>query len=353
MIALVNSKLFDHYVGRGKAVILAVSGGGDSMALLDLYRRAYTKNQNLPAPYVITIDHGLRNGFEKEAALAAAYCTKIQIPWQMLPWVGEKPKTGIMAAARMARYRLLANAAKDVGASIILTGHNLDDQHETAMMRGLRGSASLMESDVLFERQSWISRPLLSLSRASLREHLTQNLIAFADDPTNIDMRYERARVRKDIAKSLPILAETHLKEDLVMRASAFVLQNVKRQDECVLISKPLARDYEAEIFALRYVSATLGGFDYPATLQVAKRISNLLDKGNNGAAYTAQRCRFMRTTAGLAVTYDPRHPVELWPIPRVQPFETFCAKKLIPLANALAQIVGAGPFLGLNTAAI
>jgi tRNA(Ile)-lysidine synthase len=359
MSAYPNSSLFDQYVNRGKSIVLAASGGGDSMALMDLYRLAHSQNPNLPRPYAVSVDHGLRSGFASEADLTEAYCARCDVPWQLVRWEGEKPKTGIMAAARIARYRLLADAARDVGAGIILTGHTLDDQNETLAMRASRGVASAMESDVLFERRAWISRPLLAVSRANLRAHLAESNINYADDPTNMDMRFERARVRKETIARQGTSEINFVPErpalgiDLATRAAAFIWHNTRRDGNCIVISRPNQRDQDAEVFALRYLAATSGGFDYPATFATGTRICSLLNGGNNGVAFTAQRSRFIRTSEGLRVTTDLRHVSRPWLEPRVQPFETFCGKSLLPLANALAKIVEALPFLSPEQAAI
>jgi tRNA(Ile)-lysidine synthase len=344
MAALENLPLFDQYAGRGDTIIIAVSGGGDSMALLDLYRKANTPN--LPVPYVITIDHGLRAGFSTEAAIVEAYCARHNFPWCLKRWEGDKPKTGIMAAARVVRYRLLADAAEAVGAKIILTGHTLDDQTETATMRGLRGASSHMDSDVLFQRRALISRPFLNFSRAELRAHLVQNRIAFADDPTNQDMRFERARVRKDAHRQILPTKISKNSEDLAERAAAFISRHVKREGNDVIIQRPLVHDHDAEVFGLRYLAATLGGFDYPAPKTVGERLTDLLNSGNKGEAFTAQRCCFTRIVGGVSVNPETRHSERSWLAPEISPFEIFCAKSFVPLANALAKLISAKAFL-------
>ena len=344
MAALQNLHLFDHYAGRGEAVIIAVSGGGDSMALLNLYRRAQLPD--LPKAHVVTIDHGLRTDFGAEAALVEGYCATHNLPWRLVRWEGEKPKTGIMAAARLARYGLLADVAHDIGAKIILTGHTLDDQAETAIMRGSRGVRSNMESDVLFERRSLISRPLLGVTRAELRAHLVKNSIPFADDPTNMDLRFERARVRAASGGFPPVSVEAELRPDLVESAALFVLRYVSRDSDHIIMRRPPVRDRQPEILALRYVAAALGQFAYPAPQTIGMRLAELLDEGQNGVAFTAQRCRYMRVDGGVCATPEARHKNPQWLHPAVSPFETFCGKSALPLANALAELLDAKAFI-------
>ncbi len=363
--------VFDHYAGSGTAIALAVSGGGDSMALMDLYRRERAVNTGLPEPVILTIDHGLRDSFEKEAALVAAYCKTHGLAWHMLRWQGEKPKSGLMAAARLARYRLLAKAASDFGCSVILTGHTLNDQYETAAMRGargaglnLKGAALPMESDVLFERRVVVSRPLLAVSRGALRAHLAHYQIAFADDPSNADVRFERVRVRNSSVADPDNRFDASLvqRADLAGRAGAFILRHVRREGCRVQIMEPQAHDDDAVVFALRYLAAALGGFDYAASPHIGARLAALLSHGRNQESYTAQRCRFTRFEGGLSVTPDPRHAFEAsaqkaWPAPgiapRVAPFEVFCGLSLLPLANALSETLGAPRFIVPQAAAI
>ena len=347
MAKLQNLPLFDQYASRGATIVIAVSGGGDSMALLDLYRIAKSQNVNLPNPIAVTIDHGLREGFAGEAAIVEAYCAQHNLPWRLLRWEGDKPKTGIMAAARLARYGLLADAAETVDAKIILTGHTLDDQHETATMRRARGVASQMESDVVFQRLALISRPLLTVTRADLRTHLVaENNIAFADDPTNENMQYERARVRKDSSGTVVPKIDLYTGADLAKPAAAFVEENIKRDGDLVIIQRPQVHNRDGEIFALRYLAATLGGFDYPAPLTSGERLVDLLNIGNNGEAFTAQRCCFTRIAGGVSVAPEARHKERAWLTGKVSPFETFCAKSMMPLANALAKLMDAKAFL-------
>jgi tRNA(Ile)-lysidine synthase len=353
MNALLNPSLFERYVRCGNSIVLAVSGGGDSMAVLDLYRLARIQNPNLPAPYVVTVDHGLRQGFAKEAAIVDTYCAKFELPWQLARWEGDKPKTGIMAAARLARYRLLADAAGQTRAGVILTGHTLDDQNETLAMRATRGKALPMESDVLFERRALISRPFLSVSRDELRAHLEENTIVFADDPTNVDMRFERSRVRAENVEVTFAPAASAPRADLMERAAAFIMQHVNRTGDSVIVKRPQARDREVESLALRYLAAALGQFEYSPPQTIGDRLQTLLGEGQRSAAFTAQRCCFKRIDGGISISQDLRHQGHPWLQQSIAPFETFCGYSLLALANALAETLGAPRFILPTAAAI
>src|SRR3954470_14553922 len=122
------------------ALVLAVSGGPDSLALMWLaarWRRALTRGPKLIA---VTVDHGLRPEAPREARGVKRLARELDLPHRTLRWTGAKPNAGLPAAARAARYRLLAQAAKASGATHILTAHTRDDQAETLLMRMLRGS---------------------------------------------------------------------------------------------------------------------------------------------------------------------------------------------------------------------
>jgi tRNA(Ile)-lysidine synthase len=189
------------------AIVLAVSGGPDSMALMWLaarWRRALARGPRLVA---VTVDHGLRTEAAREARDVKRLARSLDVPHRTLRWTGAKPKTGLPAAARAARYRLLAQAARSNGATHILTAHTRDDQAETLLMRMLRGSgiAGLAAMTRVSEREGlWLARPLLDVSKAQLVATLNRARINFADDPTNRDVSYTRPRLRA----LMPALAE-------------------------------------------------------------------------------------------------------------------------------------------------
>jgi tRNA(Ile)-lysidine synthase len=354
-MAALKPYLFHAFITCAPRIIIAVSGGSDSMALMDLYRLARAETPLLPEPLIVTVDHGLRKTFGPEAALVEAACVKYNLPWRLARWAGDKPKTGIMAAARLARYKLLADAAQSVSADVILTGHTADDQIETAAMRARRGAASVMESQVLFERRAIISRPLLSLSRAALRTHLYTQKIEFVDDPTNVDVRFERGAIRLlDPAQKLQLPEQSLVdRKDLALRAADFLTGHVQRSEGSLIVKRPKRREYDAEIFALRYLAACLGGSNYPSAMSTGVKLVDLLNDGSNGAAFTVEQSRFVRTETGLSISRDPRHSAKAMFAGKVQPFEAFCATSLIPLANALAYILGASHFILPDQAAI
>jgi tRNA(Ile)-lysidine synthase len=181
------------------AIVLAVSGGPDSVALMWLaarWRRALARGPRL---FAVTVDHGLRAEAAAEAREVKRLARTLDLPHRTMRWSDAKPKTGLPAAARDARYRLLVRAAQARGATHILTAHTSDDQAETLLMRMLRGSgiAGLSAMARLSERNGvLLARPFLNVSKSRLIATLKRAKITYADDPTNRDLGFTRPRLR-------------------------------------------------------------------------------------------------------------------------------------------------------------
>lgn len=178
---------------------IALSGGGDSVALMHLARR-WAGTRVLMAA---TVDHGLRAGSAAEARQAGQAAQALGIPHQTLGWQ-RPPGTGnLMAAARDARLSLLSDWARRNQLSAVLLGHTLDDQAETLLMRLARGAGVDGLSGMAAARDAcgvvWL-RPLLDVSRAALRDWLRSQGIDWIDDPSNQNDDYERVRIRKALA---------------------------------------------------------------------------------------------------------------------------------------------------------
>ncbi len=190
---------------------VAVSGGGDSMACLDLVQR-YGREQGV-AVRAVTVDHGLRAEAADEIALVERYCAAHGIAHDVLTWNWDG--TGnLQAEARGARYRLIADWAKAVGVGRVVLGHTETDVAETFLMRLARKSGvdGLARMKPAFERHGvrWL-RPLLSAPRESLREYLREQGIVWAEDASNDDPTFDRVKARRilDALAPLGIDAET------------------------------------------------------------------------------------------------------------------------------------------------
>ena len=235
------------------AIVLAVSGGPDSVALMWLaarWRRSLSRGPRLVA---VTVDHGLRPEAAREALDVKRLARALDLEHRTMRWKGTKPKTGLPAAARIARYELLARAARACGATHVLTAHTRDDQAETLLMRLLRGSgiAGLAAMARQSERDGFLlARPLLHLPKARLIATLGKARIAFADDPTNRDTNFTRSRLRA----LLPALAA----EGGDARALARLASRLARANAAVEILADGAERY----LALKGSEAGLPGFD-------------------------------------------------------------------------------------------
>lgn len=188
---------------------VAVSGGGDSTALLHLL--AQSGRRTGTAIIAATIDHGLRAASAEEAEAVARACGALAVQHTILGWSGWDGSGNLQDAARSARYRLLGDWARANACAQVWLGHTADDQAETFLLRLARGSGvdglSAMPEATKRDGIDWI-RPLLAVSRERLRRFLTGERIHWIDDPSNADPRFDRIRFR-NAADSLADLGLT------------------------------------------------------------------------------------------------------------------------------------------------
>ena len=184
-------------VDRGDRILVAVSGGPDSLGLLLLAHEALG-DRSLAA----TVDHGLRPESADEARWVAKLCAERGIDHVILtaPMPGRAGRTAnVSARARALRYRLLEEHAARIGAERIATAHHADDQLETLIMRLNRGAGVAGLAGVR-AKGGRIIRPLLGWRRAELAAIVAAQGIAAVDDPSNVSDRFDRARLRKALA---------------------------------------------------------------------------------------------------------------------------------------------------------
>jgi tRNA(Ile)-lysidine synthase len=300
-------------------LVLAVSGGPDSTALMLLAARWRDALKTKPKLIAVTVDHGLRKESKQEAAAVARLARKLKITHRTLRWSGRKPSAGLQNAARMARYHLLGVAARKAGAAHILTAHTLDDQAETVLIRmsrgsGLTGLGAMTRMTMLpieGERSITLVRPLLDISKARLIAILRAAKIAYADDPSNKDPRFMRARLRRlmsaladegldagrlsQLARRLR-RAETAI-EAAVDRAAGLVV-DVPRPHTVVLEARRFA-ELPAEI-ALRLLGRLVAqlGDEGPVELGKLEALKSALD-----AVQKTKDGHIRRSLAGAIVT--------------------------------------------------
>lgn len=188
-------------------VALALSGGGDSIALLRLAASwARARGRRLLA---LTVDHRLQPASADWTLFAAEAARGQGADWIGLDWRGEKPETGLTAAARLARHQLIADAARDAGARVVLFAHNADDIAEAEWMRAQGSTLGRLRdwtpSPVWPEgRGLMLARPMLSERRQTLRNWLSGQGAAWIDDPANEDPLFGRSRARKALRAMTP-----------------------------------------------------------------------------------------------------------------------------------------------------
>jgi tRNA(Ile)-lysidine synthase len=300
------------------AIVLAVSGGPDSIALMWLaarWRRALARGPRLIA---VTVDHSLRPEAAREARDVKRLARDLDLPHRTMRWTGAKPKTGVPAAARAARYRLLAQAAQSTGATHILTAHTRDDQAETLLMRLLRGSgiAGLAAMARQSERDGvLLVRPFLHVSKAQLIATLRKAKLGFADDPTNRDPNFTRPRIRA----VMPVLAA----EGVDARNLARLASRLARANAAVevladgaarylaLQDRQVLPGFDANAFSalpeeirLRLLLRAIERFGHegPAELGKVETLLAALDRALTDKAQ-GRRPRLKQTLAGALVT--------------------------------------------------
>ena len=304
--------LADHPV-----LVLAVSGGPDSTALLLLAARWRQALRRGPKLVAVTIDHGLRVEARREAAAVKRLARSLGVAHRTLRWNGPKPTTGLQQAARLERYRLLATAARDAGAQHVLTAHTLDDQAETVLIRltrgsGIAGLAAMARDSVLpGDGEIRLVRPVLDVPKARLIATLRKAGIAYADDPSNRDPRFTRPRLRA----VMPALEREGLKPERL----ALLARRAQRADAALeaVVSDAMARfaplpwrdgagiELAAAPFAklpgelaLRLLGRAIAKVGNEGPVELGK-----LEALYVGLAASSDAARFRRTLAGAVVT--------------------------------------------------
>jgi tRNA(Ile)-lysidine synthase len=327
----------------GLGALLAVSGGPDSSALM---HAAAALGGTVR---VATVDHGLRPESRAEAEAVGRAAQALGLPHAILPWTGAKPGTGLQAAARAARYRLLTAHAAAIGVGRILTGHTQDDQAETVLLRLAAGSGPAGLAGMRAERALApgiaLGRPFLHLPKATLVAWCEARGIATLRDPSNADPRFARGRLRDAwpalsreglTPARLARLAERAARDEAALgqaaeRALSAALlpgagPGTLRLDGGVLAALP-------EAVALRCVDCALSRVG--AAPRRLERLEALVLESLLPAL--RRRAAVRRTLAGILISADAAGTVILAPAPpRRRP-------EGAPLAAGVAPLLGKG----------
>lgn len=318
------------------ALVLAVSGGPDSTALMLLASRWRQRCSGGPRLLAITIDHGLRPEGRREAAAVKRLAKRLGVDHRTIRWTGPKPATGLQEKARIARYRLLLAAARRAKAPCVLTAHTLDDQAETVLFRIARGSGvagiggmarSVSLETLLPDRAPARSpgaavaatdavqlvRPFLHLEKARLVATLQAAGIGYVQDPSNADPRFSRTRMRGLMtalsAEGLTAHRLAHF-ADRVRRSEAAIQAAVAAASDRIGLS-PGARSIALDSrelrnmpdeIALRLIGRAIGmvGDEGPVELGKLEALNDAVM-----AAVAAGQGRFRRTLAGAMVSLE------------------------------------------------
>lgn len=318
---------------------VAVSGGSDSLALMHLMAGAARTSGAFEVD-VVTVDHGLRPEAAAEAETVARAAQALGLRHTVLRWSGWDGQGNLPDAARTARYKLMADWARTRGIDRIGLGHTADDQAETLLMRLARGSGaeglSGMSERRVVHGVTFV-RPLLSLRRQTLRDHLTHLGQTWIDDPTNDDVRYDRPRIRR----ALPDLAAIGLTVEALtttaanLRAANQALghyaaqaarDHVRFEAGDVLLSRAVLEILPQEISRRLLMAAIrwITGADYPPRRHGMERLIDALSRGETrtfaGCLATVKRdvIRIAREpaaalgeTARLGAVWDARWHIE------------------------------------------
>ena len=310
---------------------VAVSGGGDSMALLHLLHGFCALHG--ARLHAVTVNHGLRAEAGAEAALVGRFCASLGISHDVVVWENWDGTGNLQAEARAARYKQMAIWAGKRGIQNIALGHTADDQAETVLMRlgrrsGVDGLAA-MPRRMVRHGVSWV-RPLLGASRHELRTYLQDRRIDWCEDPSNEDPKFERVKARRALvaladlgieARGLAIVADQMAQARTALNWNTFLAARELATVDAgaVVLSERRMRILPKEIQrrllvqALRWIS----GATYPARRAA---IATLMTELGKGQGATVEGCHARRIKGDIwvfrehaAVRNLTSTPDELW----------------------------------------
>jgi tRNA(Ile)-lysidine synthase len=288
------------------------------MALLHL--ATDWQSQGGPAVLAVTVDHRLRPEAAEEAAMVAGLCDRLGVPHRTLVWTHNGVAGNLQDAARRARFRLIADWARDSGVTHVVTAHTADDQAECVLM-GLARAAGI--DGLSGMRARWRDadvhwyRPLLGVTRMALRADLAARGVVWAEDPTNEDDRFTRVKARKALRTLAPLgitvadlatvaenLAATRR---VVAMATAEAAQRIATEaggevvfdrDAFLGLAPEIAR--RLLVGALRWLS----GADYPPRADAVGRLQAAIRQGRDA---TLGGCKMALRGNDVRMTREPK----------------------------------------------
>jgi tRNA(Ile)-lysidine synthase len=291
---------------------VALSGGGDSLALMHLLA-GWAKAQKVTPPVALIVDHALRNDSAAEARKAAGFARKAGLEAHILTRKGPAPKSGIEAAARDLRYGLMGAWMRRHGVVTLYVGHTLDDQAETFLLRLGRGSGldglSAMRMLAPFPLPDFadlnLARPMLALPRAGLRNFLRQLDQDWLEDPMNSETRFARSRIRglmpaleaAGLSPARIADAASHLaraREALELATEAVIARVARADGARVLLDAGalMAAPREVGLRGLAALLMAVSGEPYRPRFEALERLFDSIGSGELGRGATLHGCR-------------------------------------------------------------
>jgi tRNA(Ile)-lysidine synthase len=256
---------------------LAVSGGGDSMALMLLAGEWVSRAKAAPGLVVLTVDHRLRPESRQEAEWVAKQAAHAGVAHQSLTWTHDQHSAS-QADARNARYALMTAMARACGIGAIVTAHTSDDVAETFLMRLARGSG-VDGLSAISAAAEWdgvpVLRPLIGVTRAQLRAELEARGATWLEDPSNAEERYERVRVRQALAT----LTELGIPQERIVESA----QRLKRARAAIDEAAGVFIDNQVEVNPAGYARVApdaLRALPQEVAIHALKRLLNAVGGG-------------------------------------------------------------------------
>jgi tRNA(Ile)-lysidine synthase len=300
---------------------VAVSGGGDSLALMHLLAD-WAKAQGQAPPVVLTVDHKLQKHSTANAKQVLSWAKKAGLRVHALTWMGAKPKGDIEAQAREARYRLMGEWCRKRGIAALYVGHTRDDQAETFLLRLARGSGldglAAMRPISPYPVQDFkdlhLVRPLIDFERDHLRAYLTARSQEWFNDPMNNDPRFGRVRIRAamdhlkvaGLTPSRIADAAAHLaraREALDAVTAAVLRRACRTEGEAVFVEAGalLAAPREVGLRALAGLLMGVSGQVYRPRFERLERLFDSIAQDRLGSGRTLHGCRIGPAPASAA----------------------------------------------------
>ena len=297
-----NQKFVD-FINKYKdfKMAVAVSGGVDSMCLL------YWLHEFGANIICLHVNHQLRPEADIETQYVCDTCEQLNIPCEIFYWADEKPESGLEAAARQARYKMMTDYCHENNIEYLLTAHQSDDQIETFLMNLSRGSGLYGLSAMMPESERdgiKILRPLLNVSRGEIKKYCDDNHIKYFTDSMNSDEHYMRVKIRNNrhllndelgITDDRILLAIQNLSRtrEWVDKYVSMRIEMVIRSWGALFVSSFLFD--EAEEIRLKFLGTLIqkiGGDNYPVRLN---SLQNALSNLQSDTKFTLGHCTIRR----------------------------------------------------------